>query len=285
MQTESSKPLKAAADDSLHGLDHHLNQLAVDGYTVIEQLIPGQLLQRIRSELEPYLQREKMGRNNFEGERSERVYALLAKSPAMAEIIEHPTILAILDRLLPRNYLLSAALAINVHPGETPQPFHIDDGAGGLNLPRPRQAYGISTIWAFNDFTQDNGATEVVPGSHHWPDDRKPQESEIVKVTMRAGSVVVFQGTLLHRGGANTSRRIRLGITPQYCAPGLRQIENMVLAVPPNKAGQYSDKIQSMLGYNIIDPGFMGYVDGQHPKKVIDPDYQGRKYRTNLPSP
>lgn len=102
---------------------------------------------------------------------------------------------------------------------------------------------------------------------------------------MPAGSVVVFQGTLLHRGGANNSQGIRLGITPQYCVPGLRQIENMVLAVPPEKARQYSDKIQNMLGYNIIDPGFMGYVDGQHPKKVINPDYQGRKYRAELPAP
>ncbi|NKC01620.1 MAG: phytanoyl-CoA dioxygenase family protein [Pseudomonadales bacterium] len=283
MQTDSSTRDRTANENTQ--LDQYLSQLAVDGYTVIEQLIPEQLVQRIRSELDPYLQKKKMGRNNFEGEHSERVYALLAKSHAMAEIIEHETILAILDRLLPNNYLLSAALAINVHPGETPQPFHIDDGAGGLGLPRPRQAYGISTIWAFDDFTADNGATEVVPGSHHWPDDREPQESEIVKVTMPAGSVVVFQGTLLHRGGANNSQDIRLGITPQYCAPGLRQIENMVLAVPPEKARYYSDKIQNMLGYNIIDPGFMGYVDGQHPKKVINPDYQGRKYRAELPAP
>ena len=264
-------------------LNQHLDQLAVDGYTVIEGLMSDDLRHRIRNELEPYLQQEKMGRNNFEGEHSERVYALLAKSPSMAEIIEHPTIIGLLDALLPNNYLLSAALAINVHPGETPQPFHIDDGAGGLNLPRPRQAFGISTIWAFDDFTEDNGATEVVPGSHHWPSEREPKEEEIVKVIMPAGSVVVFLGTLLHRGGANRSENIRLGITPQYCAPGLRQIENMVLAVPPNVAAQYSERIQNMLGYNIIDPGFMGYVDGQHPKKLIDPDYRGRKYRADLP--
>lgn len=264
-------------------LEQHLQNLAIDGYTVIEQLMPDELRNRIRTELDPYLQCEKMGRNNFEGEHTERVYALLSKSPSLAELIEHPLILSLLDELLPKNYLLSAALAINVHPGETPQPFHIDDGAGGLNLPRPRKAYGISTIWAFNDFTADNGATEVVPGSHHWPVDRLPREDEIVKVLMPAGSVVVFLGTLLHRGGANQSDGIRLAITPQYCAPGLRQIENMVLSVPPETAAQYSDRVQSMLGYNIIDPGFMGYVNGQHPKKLIDPGYRGRKYRADLP--
>ena len=264
-------------------IDPYLQQLTVDGYTVIEGLADADLVAQIKQEFSPYLQGKLMGRNNFEGESSERIYALLAKSPAMAKIIEHPRILALLDALLPTNYLLSAALAINVHPGETPQPFHIDDAAGGLGIPRPRKAFGISTIWALDDFTEDNGATEVVPGSHHWPESRQPKESEIHKVIMPAGSVVVFLGTLLHRGGANTSTGCRLAVTPQYCAPGLRQIENMVLAVPPEVAANYSEKIQNMLGYNIIDPGFMGYVDGQHPKKLLDPGYRGRKYRDDLP--
>jgi ectoine hydroxylase-related dioxygenase (phytanoyl-CoA dioxygenase family) len=265
-------------------LSHHLHQLNVDGYTVVEDLAEPELVARLKAQLSPYLQGAKFGRNNFEGHFSERVYALLAKASAVAELVEHPFIVSVLDTLLPKNYLLSAALAINVHPGETPQPFHIDDGAGGLNIPRPREAYGISTIWACDDFTGSNGATEVVPGSHRWPVDRQPRDSEIVKVTMQAGSVVIFQGTLLHRGGANHATSTRLGITPQYCAPGLRQIENMVLAVPPETAARYSDRIQSMLGYNVIDPGFMGYVDGQHPKKLIDPGYVGRKHRTELPA-
>lgn len=261
-----------------------LQQLAVDGYAVLQGLMAPELNQQIRTELAPYLRGEKMGRNNFEGEQSERVYALLAKTPSLAKLIEHPTILALLDDLLPKNYLLSAALAINVHPGETAQPFHIDDAAGGLPLTKPRPAFGISTIWAFDDFTQDNGATEVVPGSHLWPEGRKPHHSEITKVVMPAGSVVVFLGTLMHRGGANHSDAKRLAITPQYCAPALRQIENMVLAVPPEKAANYSARIQSMLGYNIIDPGFMGYVDGRHPRALIDAEYRGRKYDAGLPA-
>ena len=265
-------------------LTSHLTRMKIDGYTVIENAMSAELNTRIREELAPYLQGQKMGRNNFEGECSERVYALLAKSPSMAELIEHTTILQLLDELLPTNYLLSAALAINVHPGETPQPFHIDDAAGGLSIPAPRPAWGISTIWAFDDFTPTNGATEALPGSHLWPDGRTPSEADVHKVTMPAGSVVVFMGNLIHRGGANQSDQQRLAVTPQYCAPGLRQIENMGLAVPPELARDYSETIQSLLGYNVIDPGFMGYVDGQHPKRLLDPGYQGRKHRPELPS-
>ncbi len=265
-------------------IDIHLKALEKQGYTILQRLISPSLMAQIRDELEPYFQQKLMGRNNFEGHATERVYALLAKSPSMARLIEHPDVLALLDQCLPKNYLLSAALAINVHPGETPQPWHIDDGAGGLGIPKPRKAFGMSTIWAFDDFTQENGATEIVPGSHLWDDQRQPTDADIHQVIMPAGSVLVFQGTLLHRGGANRSSTKRLAITPQYCAPGLRQIENMVLAVPGELAKGYSPRIQSMLGYNVIDPGFMGYVDGQHPRRLLEPDYQGRKYRNDLPS-
>ena len=265
-------------------LAHQIQRIKVDGFTVIEDAISSEQIQQIKRQLAPYLQGEHFGRNDFEGEKSERVYALLAKAPAIADLVENPNTLPILDALLPPNFLLSAALAINVHPGETPQPFHIDDGAGYLPWPKPRPMLGVSTIWALDDFTAENGATEVVPGSQHWPASREPQPREIHKVLMPAGSVVVFDGRLLHRGGANESDGLRLAVTPQYCAPGLRQIENMVLAVPPDVAGQYSDRIQNMLGYNVIEPGFMGYVDGLHPRRLIDAKYQGRKHRADLPA-
>ena len=259
----------------------HIESIRTQGYTVLEHLLPAPSQKRIRDQLGPYLQGKLMGRNDFEGFRSERVYALLAKAPAVAEIIEHPAVLALVDALLPRNYLLSAALAINVHPGETPQAFHVDDAAGSVGHPlfeRPREMFGVSAIWAFDDFTDSNGATEVIPGSHRWGPERQPAEADAVKVVMPAGSALVLAGNLYHRGGANRSDSVRLAITPQYCLPFLRQIEHMALSVPPAIAGNYSERIQALLGYNVIDPGFMGYVDGQHPRRLIDPNYQGRKH-------
>ena len=100
---------------------------------------------------------------------------------------------------------------------------------------------------------------------------------------MPAGSALVFHGSLYHRGGANHGDTTRLAITPQYCQPWLRQLENMVLAVPPASAARYSARIQELSGYSIRDPGFMGYVDGMHPKRLIDETYQGRRAR-GLPS-
>ena len=241
------------------------------GYLVLPRLLSGDQIRRIKTELAPYLRGTLRGRNDFEGFETERVYALLAKAPVIAELVEHPRILSIVDRLLAPNYLLSANLAIQLYPGETRQPLHFDDGF--YRVARPRRAYGISTIWAIDEFTTENGATEIIPGSHRWGDERPAEDDPRVEsMLMPAGSVIVFMGTLWHRGGANRSAAPRLAVTPQYCEPWLRQIENQVLAVPPEMATRYSERVQALLGYS-IHPPFMGYVDGMHPRRLIDPSY------------
>jgi len=244
-----------------------VEELRRNGFVVLEDLVGPDQLGAIRAELAPYLAGRLFGRNDFEGFRSERVYALLAKAPSVAALVEHPAVLEVVDAVLDPNYLLSANLAINVHPGETAQSLHADDGY--CRIPRPRQAMGVSAIWAIDEFTADNGATEVVPGSHAWADEKPGSGGwQVQQITMPAGSAVVFMGTLLHRGGANRSNRARLGITPQYCQPWIRQIENMSLAVPPAVASSFSPRVQALLGYS-IHPPFIGYVDGRDPRRLL----------------
>jgi ectoine hydroxylase-related dioxygenase (phytanoyl-CoA dioxygenase family) len=244
-----------------------VSKLRRDGYVVLPEVVGADQLARIRRELAPFLKGRLFGRNDFEGFHSERVYGLLAKAPSVGALVEHPAVLELVDATLHPNYLLSANLAINVHPGETAQTLHTDDGY--CRIPRPREPMGVSAIWAIDDFTDDNGATELIPGSHTWGDEEPdPSDERAVQITMPAGSVVVFMGTLLHRGGANRSNGTRLGITPQYCQPWIRQIENMTLAVPPSVASAFSPLVQSLLGYS-IHPPFIGYVDGRDPRRLL----------------
>jgi ectoine hydroxylase-related dioxygenase (phytanoyl-CoA dioxygenase family) len=255
-----------------------------DGYVVAHDLIDSREIAQIKASLAPWLQGRLFGRNDFEGFRSERVYALLAKAPEVARIVEHPTVLGVLDALLTPHYRLSACLAIQVHPGETPQGWHADDGY--VRVPRPRPMMGVSAIWALDDFTETNGATEVIPGSHRFSEaSAAADDARAVKVTMRAGSAVLFAGTLIHRGGANRGATTRLGITPQYCEPWIRQIENMALAVPPEIARRYSPRVQELLGYDIFEPTFVGYVDGMHPKRLLSPEYAASAPRPKLSLP
>jgi ectoine hydroxylase-related dioxygenase (phytanoyl-CoA dioxygenase family) len=257
------------------------------GYLIFERVLPADRVTAIRTALAPFLARDLTGRNDFEGLRTNRVYALLAKSPLFAELAIHPLALAFAEAELGQSCLLSALLAINLHPGETVQPWHFDDS--GIRVPRPRPALGVSAFWAIDDTTALNGSTEVIPGSHLWGDEIvegavKPADftntatpnadhdpanrPDAVKLTMPSGSLAITKGTLWHRGGANLSNQSRLIITPQYCAGWVRQLENMVLAAPAEVAEKLPERARELIGYS-IHPPFMGHVDGVHPKRLL----------------
>ena len=257
------------------------------GFLIFERVLPADKIAEIRAALAPHLGRDLKGRNDFEGLNTNRVYALLAKSPVFAELVIHPLVLGFVEAELGPSCLLSAFLAINLHPGETVQPWHTDDG--GARLPRPRPALGVSTFWAIDDTTETNGSTEVIPGSHLWDErridgattpasfnarlaldqDQDPGfRADAVKLAMPSGSLAIAKGTLWHRGGSNRSASPRLIITPQYCAGWVRQLENMCLAVPREAAENLPERARELIGYS-IHPPFMGYVDGVHPKRLL----------------
>jgi ectoine hydroxylase-related dioxygenase (phytanoyl-CoA dioxygenase family) len=263
-----------------------------DGYTVFESVLDTAALDAIRTELAPYLAADIAGRNDFEGLKTNRVYAMLAKSPVFADLACHPLALAFAEADLGKECLLSACLAINIHPGETVQPWHYDDGH--YRLPRPRASLGVSAFWTIDETTDTNGATEILPGSHLWPEqtlpgassptsftskefnaqslDSRPRDTGVradsVKAVMPAGSLMLAKSTLWHRGGANRSDKTRLIITPQYCVGWARPLENMCHAVPPEIAKTLPQRAQELIGYS-IHPPFMGYVDGVHPRRVL----------------
>ncbi|WP_179475004.1 phytanoyl-CoA dioxygenase family protein [Mycolicibacterium vinylchloridicum] len=238
-----------------------------DGYVVVERLIPKQACADIATAVDPLL--GPVGRNTFEGIHTQRAYSLLAKTRACDALVEHPRVLALLDRLLMPNYLLSQLQAIRIGPGETAQLLHFDDGM--YPVPRPRAPLSAATIWAITDFTADNGATVVIPGSQRWDDNRQPTDADArVSVEMPAGSVVFFAGTLWHGGGANrTVDESRLAITAQYCQPWLRPQEAFTLSTPPAIVKTVSEPLRRMIGYS-IHPPFMGMVDGMHPKRILE---------------
>jgi ectoine hydroxylase-related dioxygenase (phytanoyl-CoA dioxygenase family) len=158
-------------------------------------------------------------------------------------------------------------VGIEIAPGETAQALHCDDGV--YPLPRPHKEVIINTMWALDDFTEANGATRVVPGSHKWTDARPNDATPVVQAVMPAGSVMLFVGSVYHGGGANMTDKPRLGTVIEYVAGWLRQQENQVLAVPPDTVRTLEPRLQELIGYNVYPP-FLGYVDGRHPRKVLE---------------
>lgn len=267
--TERNRSTVVQEADSAGGatVDNELRQLDEQGFVVIENLLSDEQVSHFKTVISAVL--GPTGRHGFEGFMTQRIYSLLQKTLDCNLLVEHPVVLAVLDRLLQPNYLLSQAVAINILPGEERQLIHHDDAF--YLVPRPRSALSIAAMWAIDRFTAENGGTVVIPGSHLW-DDRKPHEEDLEKaisVEMSAGSVLIYLGTLWHGGGANTSDESRLGVTTQYCEPWCRTVENSFLSVPIESVRQCSETVQTLLGYNLHGP-FMGYVDdAQHPRRRL----------------
>lgn len=254
-------------------IDAHAERMRRDGYTIIENLLDAQTLARVREGLAPHLGTHR-GRNSFEGFTTERVYTLVGRGKVFEDVAENPDILALIAHFLQPDFLLSAAQAICIHPGEAEQSLHHDDSF--YRVPRPRPPLSITMIVAVDDFTTENGATEIVPGSHEWgpPSPQSLPKAMATKrpAVMKAGSCLVMLGTFIHGGGGNRSNASRLAITYQYCEGWLRQQENFFLAIPRDATKAMSPKVQELLGYSIWPP-FMGMVTAHHPRRVFDDDF------------
>ena len=276
-------------------VQRQLDELQQQGYTFIPEFLSPQQLTRVNRLFDEMLGSHQ-GRNNFEGRQTERIYTLVARHRLFQDIVEDPRVLALCDALLLPNYQLTASQAIVIGPGETAQPWHTDDAF--YPVPRPRPMISLSTIVAVEDFTTENGGTEVIPGSHRWDDrkvtgDYRSGEAEAdpdfaarlagqsQPVEMSAGTCLVFAGTLLHRGGANRGPGTRRAFSNQYCQPWARTQENFFLAIPPAEAAGMSARVQSLLGYS-IHPPFMGQVSAYHPLKALAKDFMPPAFRQRL---
>ena len=254
--------------------DAHAAEIREQGFTVIRDFMDPATLQAVRDGLAPFMGAHH-GRNAFEGFNTERVYTLVARAKVFEDLTEEPRVLALLDRFLQPGYLLTASQSIRINPGEAAQDIHTDDGF--YRQPRPRPAISYTVIAAVDAFTAENGATEVIPGSHLWGDHgaagrpNSPEEMAAMLVPMEipAGACFVMAGTTIHRGGANRSDKPRLAFTNQYCEPWGRTQENFFLGIPPDQVRAMSPRLQTLLGYEIWPP-FMGMVTASHPLKALE---------------
>lgn len=237
-----------------------------DGFAIVEGFVAPSELEAIRAELRAVLDATPLGRNDFEGHVTRRIYALFAKTRRFDALATDPLVLGVMDAMLGL-YQLSAPTGIEIGPGEVAQVLHRDDSI--YPVPDPHPELVMNTMWAIDDFTAENGATRVLPGSHRWVDRTPVASDEPVLAEMPAGSVMFYRGSVWHGGGANHTDRPRLGVILEYAAAWLRPQENHVLAVPRDVAATLPERLQELLGYNIYPP-FVGYVDGRHPRRVLE---------------
>jgi hypothetical protein len=248
-----------------------------DGALILDDVIGVSEIDQIRAELDPYVEATADGRDRFTGFQTTRTGALVARSPACRDLVMHAGILAACDAFLKRacdRYQLHLTQVIRIKPGQPRQALHRDRLAWGGFLKEVEPQ--LNTIWALTDFTKANGATQVVPGSPAWPESRKADPSEVGHAEMKAGSVLIYSGSVIHAGGENQTDADRIGINITYCLGWLRQEENQYLSCPPAIARTLDPKLQALLGYSMGSYA-LGYFTpplppGQGPE-VVPPQF------------
>jgi ectoine hydroxylase-related dioxygenase (phytanoyl-CoA dioxygenase family) len=251
-------------------LAEHLERIERDGYTIVEDVLDAALLDALSADLER-LERELGARpaaNIFEGLATVRIYNLLARGQLYERLPVHERVLPIVEKVLDRGCLISSLSSIAILPGEQAQPIHADDQL--IPLAKPHLPIICNTMWALTDFTAANGATRMVPGSHRA--ERHPHLGEsppTVPAEMKRGSVLVFNGSIWHGGGANATAERRVGVALNYCAGWMRQQENQQLGIPLEVARGFDDRLRRLCGFGLYR-GLIGHIDKCSPVDLLD---------------
>jgi Phytanoyl-CoA dioxygenase (PhyH) len=257
--------------------------LAEDGCVTVAELVGPQVMDAIHDEMASFIEATPLGPDDFSGHRTRRTGSMIARSPSFRPLAKHPLVLGTLDRVLgdhATSYQLHLTQVIDIGPGEPGQLVHRDQWAFDF-FPFPA-GYEVEchVMWAMTDFTEANGATRVIPGSHQWEDKLRPQYEETVPAEMPKGSVFVYVGSVYHGGGANQSRERRLGINVGYTLSWLRQEENQYLACPPDIARTIDEDLAKLIGYR-RGAYVLGYFgDLQDPMEAVHGTQSDRGFST-----
>ena len=250
-------------------IQQHVAAIERDGYSIVEDALEADFVDALSEDL-ARLERE-LGitphDNDFEGGKTVRIYNLLVHGELYERIPVHPSVLPIVEGVLDAGCLVSSLSSIGIGPGEKAQPIHADDQL--IPLAKPHSPIVCNSMWALTDFTDENGATRVIAGSHlrdHSPVYGKRYES--TPAVMRKGSVMVYNGSMWHGGGANRTDRRRVGIAMNYCAGYIRQQENQQLGIPLETIKRFSPRLRELVGFSTYN-GLIGHIDRRTPDEVL----------------
>jgi ectoine hydroxylase-related dioxygenase (phytanoyl-CoA dioxygenase family) len=242
------------------------------GCAVVENLVDVETMDAVGAEVEPWLAATPPGPDDFSGRNTRRTGSLIARVPSFRALAAHPTVTGVLDAVLgdhASNYQLHLTQIIAIGPGEPAQTVHRDQWAFDF-FPFP-SGFEVEchVMWAMTDFTEENGATRVMPGSHTFEDKLRFTSDDTVPAEMPKGSLLVYLGSLYHGGGANRSDAVRKGVNVGYALGWLRQEENQYLACPLDVARELDDDLLKLMGYRRAAYALGYFGDTRDPLEAV----------------
>jgi ectoine hydroxylase-related dioxygenase (phytanoyl-CoA dioxygenase family) len=204
---------------------------------------------------------------NVPGAPNQRVWNLINKGEIFRRMVMNANVHALIGHLLGEDFLLFSFTANIANRGGEAQALHGDQKFAPPETPYPLIA---NCVWMLDAFTDENGATRVVPASHkagRWPD--PDDEVETAPAEGPDGAIMVWDGRLWHGTGVNRTDRPRRGLLAAYCKPFLRTQENSTISVDPKVLEQCSPELLTLLGYRSWTYG-LGSVEGSA-RGVLNP--------------
>lgn len=263
-------------------LDDVVAVLERDGAVIVEDFVDQETLAGLWTDLGPSLEVHDYSDNWYDGLRTRRVSSLFARTTRLTPVVAHRLYLgaarAIMQRPIPMwigrsrqemvpSIQISATQLVQIHKGQGKQPLHRDDALHLRSHPGPTSR--VQLMLGLSEFTAANGGTQVIPGSHHWDDERPPTVEEAIPTEMPAGAGLIWLGGVYHGGGRNVTDSPRTGMTIAYDLGNLRQEENQYLAIPRERVLEYPEEVRRLLGYDRCPPG-LGWLEMQDPYVVLE---------------
>lgn len=257
-------------------VDRWSEQLLVDGYCAIPDLVPPAEVAALDADLAADFEATPFCEGRFYGERTKRFGRLLARSPRARQFVQHELVLGVVERVLSPwcdTIQLNLAQAIAVHPGALAQMPHRDQDM--WRGPTGEIEYLVNVMWPLTPFTRENGATRLWPESHGHRVLHEVAEASEEVPELEPGSALLFLGSTLHAAGANRSGEVRRGMIAGYSLGWLKTYENQFLAYPPDIARAFPPELAALVGYRQHRPN-LGNFEGCCPSVLLQDREPGR---------
>lgn len=242
-----------------------------NGYAIVDRLASNETMDQIERDLEPYTRTIGYGTDSFLGKLTKRTGGLIARSPKVRELIMDDLVLGTTGQILSHTttFQLHLTQVVELHPGSPAQKIHQDELVWDMYPFPPEYDVQCNTLWAMTDYTEEMGATRIVPGSQRLGRGAKFTIEDTLPAVMDRGSVLIYTGKIYHGSGENKSDKIRKALNLTYSVGWVRQEENQYLACPQDLARTLPDDLLKLMGYQ-CGCFALGYVrDFEDPLAIL----------------
>ena len=235
-------------------LKDHIFNMNTLGYSVIENFLTEEQCDYLRTQLELSIERY-VPSNNSERSILDKyhMHDLLCQSIDYGKTLEDPRLQQLIAPILGEYWIMYAYTSSSLPPNGTNYGgrLHVDSPRFISNYPT-----NLGVIWALDDFTEDNGATHVLPGSHNTdliPSEKLFTEKNI-RLTCKKGSIIVLNARMWHAAGNNNTDRFRHALTINLCRPFMKQRMDWVRFIPEKISNELNEQARRIIGFDTRIP-------------------------------